>query len=265
MQSTKEPTAVKSSPKVSPKVAPKLSPKIAAKASPKSAAKKSPPASSLKSSPKVPAAKVPAVKVPAPKRQVKGLFSDDELGSLGLCDALVEHLRLKMEIMKPTIIQKKGIPPMLEGKDVLVRSKTGTGKTLTYALPIVQDLQAQPERINRTDGTRALILVPTRELAVQVTDVLENVLRAFHWIVPGCIMGGEKKKSEKARLRKGVSVLVATPGRLLDHLRTTQCFMIGKLQWMVLDEADRLLDLGFDKDLQEILGHTCFRLLLPYD
>ena len=152
----------------------------------------------------------------APKPTVQastaGLFSEDALGSLGLCETLVSHLKEKMNVTKPTVIQKKGIPPMLEGRDVLVRSKTGTGKTLTYLLPIIQDLQSMPQRISRMEGTRALVLVPTRELAVQVTEVAEAALRPFHWIVAGSIMGGEKKKSEKARLRKGICCLVATPG-----------------------------------------------------
>ena len=99
----------------------------------------------------------------------------------------------------------------------------------------------------------ALIVVPTRELAIQISKVVEQLLRPFRWIVSGTLMGGEKKKSEKARLRKGVSILIATPGRLLDHLQTTQCFRVSNLQFFVMDEADRLLDLGFENDLNTIL------------
>ena len=91
-----------------------------------------------------------------------------------------------MSIQKPTHIQQKGIPPLVEGRDTLIRSKTGTGKTLTYVLPIVQALQAKAERISRNDGTRALILVPTRELAVQVTGVVDQV-NAVSTVIMHCM------------------------------------------------------------------------------
>lgn len=92
-------------------------------------------------------------------------------------------------------------------------------------------------------------------------QVLTRVVRPFIWLVPGSISGGERRKSEKARLRKGVTVLVCTPGRLLDHLKTTQCFRRESLRWLVLDEADRLLDMGFEKQVRQygilpsITGH----------
>ena len=114
----------------------------------------------------------------------------------------------------------------------------------------------------------AIVLSPTRELCLQICQVLDQVLRSFHWIVSGNVMGGEKKKSEKARIRKGaslsgdlivtccapgVNILVATPGRLLDHLQTTEALRVDAVRWLVLDEADRLLDLGFEKDLRAIV------------
>ncbi|KAG1077707.1 hypothetical protein G6F42_024668 [Rhizopus arrhizus] len=113
-------------------------------------------------------------------------------------------------------------------------------------------------------GTVAIILTPTRELAQQVLGVLttlvnlprpkdENV-RRLHWIVPGIVIGGDSKAKEKARLRKGVNVLVSTPGRLLDHLENTKSFDISNLKWLVLDEADRLLDLGFEETLKKIMN-----------
>ena len=113
-------------------------------------------------------------------------------------------------------------------------------------MPIINDLIVTTPNANlsRSCGTQALIIAPTRELCAQITDVVTRLTKCCVWIIGGSITGGEKKKSEKARLRKGVSVLVATPGRLLDHLRTTESFKLTNLRWIVLDEADRLLDMG---------------------
>lgn len=99
----------------------------------------------------------------------------------------------------------------------------------------------------------ALVLVPTRELCLQVYEILQKLLHRFHWIVPGYVMGGENRSKEKARLRKGISILVATPGRLLDHLKNTASFVHTNLRWIIFDEADRILELGFGKEIEEIL------------
>eukprot|EP00268_Persea_americana_P027240 TRINITY_DN2667_c0_g2_i2.p1 TRINITY_DN2667_c0_g2~~TRINITY_DN2667_c0_g2_i2.p1 ORF type:complete len:511 (+),score=89.73 TRINITY_DN2667_c0_g2_i2:240-1772(+) len=108
-------------------------------------------------------------------------------------------------------------------------------------------------RVQRSDGTLALVLVPTRELCMQVYEILQKLLHRFHWIVPGYIMGGENRSKEKARLRKGISILVATPGRLLDHLKNTSSFLYRSLRWIIFDEADRILEMGFGKEIEEIL------------
>lgn len=121
----------------------------------------------------------------------------------------------------------------------LIKSETGTGKTLAYLLPVVERLGGEQPRVQRGDGVRACVLAPTRELCIQIHRVLEQVLRAHHWIIAGTVMGGEKKKSEKSRLRKGVNVLVATPGRLKDHLENTVSLKLDRMQWLILDEADR--------------------------
>lgn len=116
-------------------------------------------------------------------------------------------------------------------------------------------LQQLTPRLSRDDGTYAVVLAPTKELAAQLFDEAWRVCAArFRWIVPGILSGGRKKKAEKATLRKGVTLLVATPGRLLDHLRTTEAFRSAHLRWIVLDEADRLLDHGFEHDLSEIVS-----------
>ncbi|XP_061055695.1 probable ATP-dependent RNA helicase DDX31 isoform X2 [Eubalaena glacialis] len=106
----------------------------------------------------------------------------------------------------------------------------------------------------RGDGPYALILVPTRELALQSFDTVQKLLKPFTWIVPGVLMGGEKRKSEKARLRKGINILISTPGRLVDHIKSTKNIHFRRIQWLILDEADRILDLGFEKDITVILN-----------
>jgi ATP-dependent RNA helicase DDX31/DBP7 len=113
---------------------------------------------------------------------------------------------------------------------------------------------AHPRRLSRSEGTYAVVLAPTRELAVQIGDVLSAVLRRYPWVVSGLLVGGENRAHEKARLRKGVAALVATPGRLLDHLENTASFSVAPLRWFVLDEADRLLDMGFESKVREILA-----------
>ncbi|KAG7268994.1 hypothetical protein CRUP_033486 [Coryphaenoides rupestris] len=126
-----------------------------------------------------------------------------------------------------TSVQKQTIPALMSGRDAVVRSQTGSGKTLAYGIPIVQSLQAIQPQIKRGDGPLALVLVPTRE--------------PFTWIVPGVLMGGEKRKAEKARLRKGINILVSTPGRLVDHINHTLNMVFSSVQWLVVDEADRYL------------------------
>ena len=153
-----------------------------------------------------------------------------------------------------TKVQSAAIPALLKGDNALVCSETGSGKTLAYLLPLLQQLQALQPRPTRGEGTYALIVAPTRELSHQIHDVLTKLVRAFIWVVPGIVSGGEKRKSEKARLRKGVTILVGTPGRLLDHLQNTQAFVHGRARWLVLDEVDRLVDLGFEAQVREIVG-----------
>lgn len=136
----------------------------------------------------------------------------------------------------------------------MVRSQTGSGKTLSYAVPLVQSLQSVQPKVSRSDGPLALVIVPTRELAQQTFKTFQKLLKPFTWIVPGVLMGGEKRKAEKARIRKGINILVSTPGRLVDHIKHTLSIAFSAVRWLVLDEADRTLDLGFEKDLTVILN-----------
>ncbi|KAI9912060.1 hypothetical protein PsorP6_008912 [Peronosclerospora sorghi] len=187
------------------------------------------------------------------------IFATHTFESMNLTEKLVNVLNKDAEsggfgFMRPTNVQVQTIPSVLEGNDVLVKSETGSGKTLSYLLPIVQKLQERTPRIQRQDGCLALVLAPTRELSTQILETATKLIQPFVYLVPGAITGGEKKKTEKARLRKGIVILVATPGRLADHLVNTQSFNYSHLQFLVLDEADRLLDMGFEKQITQILS-----------
>jgi ATP-dependent RNA helicase DDX31/DBP7 len=141
-----------------------------------------------------------------------------------------------------------------ENCDAFIQAQTGSGKTLAYLLPVVQRLMnISKTHVHRDSGLFAIVLAPTRELCKQISVVLEGLLRCVHWIVGGTVIGGEKKKSEKARLRKGLNILVATPGRLADHLQNTKVLDVSKVRWLVLDEGDRLMDLGFEEEIHGII------------
>ncbi|XP_014780846.1 probable ATP-dependent RNA helicase DDX31 [Octopus bimaculoides] len=192
---------------------------------------------------------------PEPVQSVKEeLFSKESFESLSLSPYILQCLRNDFQFSQMTTVQQLTIPPVLDGKDVLVKSHTGTGKTLSYAIPIVQTLQAKQPKLKRSDGVHAIVIVPTRELALQSFQTFQKLVNTCCWIVPTCIIGGEKRKSEKARLRKGVTILVGTPGRLTDHLLHTECLVTNRVQYLVIDEADRLHDMGFEKEVQLIIS-----------
>ncbi|KAF1985075.1 DEAD-domain-containing protein [Aulographum hederae CBS 113979] len=192
--------------------------------------------------------------------------------SLGLSIPLAAHLIKKMAVNAPTAIQKAAITQLLqEDTDAFIQAETGSGKTLAYLLPIVQRIMAlstptdgevkdMSDKVHRDSGLFAIILAPTRELSKQIAVVLEGLLGCANWIVPGIVIGGEKKKSEKARLRKGLNILVATPGRLADHLEHTEALDVSNVRWLVLDEGDRLMELGFEEELQKIISVLNLRM-----
>jgi len=182
------------------------------------------------------------------------VFTGKTFKELPLHPYLISNLEDKQGFKEMTEIQRLGIPVIMRGKDSLIKSQTGSGKTLCYAVPIIHALQARAIKVQRSDGPYALVIVPTRELAIQSYETFMKLVRSFVWIVPGCLMGGEKKKAEKSRLRKGVNVLVATPGRLLDHLTTTGALSLSRARWLVIDEADRLLEMGYEKDISSIMS-----------
>lgn len=187
-----------------------------------------------------------------PRGEVK-LFTDDGFSELEIHPHLVGCLRDRMKIDKATVIQKMSVKHILERNDMLIKSPTGSGKTLAYALPIFHLLMTETPKIKRESGTRAVIITPTRELALQTYQCFELLSKACQWIVPGVLMGGEKKKSEKARLRKGIVVMVGTPGRLIDHLDHTSTFSFGTADWLIIDEADRMLEMGFEQSISRVI------------
>jgi ATP-dependent RNA helicase RhlE len=149
---------------------------------------------------------------------------------------------------KATPIQQQAIPLVLEGRDILAGAQTGTGKTAGFTLPLLQRLQKSPSGKRRV---RALILTPTRELAAQVSDSV----RAYGRHLPfkaAVIFGGVSINTQIFKLRKGVDIVVATPGRLLDHLQRGTIDLSG-VEILVLDEADRMLDMGFIRDIRKVL------------
>ncbi|KNC87866.1 hypothetical protein SARC_00001 [Sphaeroforma arctica JP610] len=190
-----------------------------------------------------------------PSSHANNVFHDAKtFEALGVGSRLVRCMSERLGLLQPTTVQSAVIPLALSGRDVLAQSETGSGKTMAFLLPIVEILSSFETRVQRSDGIQALIISPTRELCLQILDVLETLLHPVHWIVPGHVIGGEKKKSEKARIRKGINVLVATPGRLVDHLSTTSSLNVSRCRMLVLDEADRLMELGFKKDLVTIIN-----------
>ncbi|KAG6012133.1 ATP-dependent RNA helicase dbp7 [Claviceps pusilla] len=179
-------------------------------------------------------------------------------GTLTLSSRLVESLT-KMDLERPTAIQQKVIPHLLSNSsDVFVQAETGSGKTLSYLLPMLHRVlklsgNSDGKQIHRDSGIFGIILSPTRELAKQTHTVLEQLIRPFPWLVSTAITGGESKKAEKARIRKGVNFLIATPGRLADHIDNTKALNLGTVRWLILDEGDRLMDLGFEEDLKKTI------------
>ncbi|WP_159021671.1 DEAD/DEAH box helicase [Formosa sp. L2A11] len=168
--------------------------------------------------------------------------------SLGLSDALLKAIN-KKGYDKPSPIQEKAIPPILEGKDVLASAQTGTGKTAGFTLPLLQILSEGT--IKRQRPVRALILTPTRELAAQIFENVKEYSE-FLDIRSAVIFGGVNQRPQVAQLRRGVDVLVATPGRLLD-LCNQNVLSLSNVEIFVLDEADRMLDMGFVRDIERII------------
>jgi len=147
-------------------------------------------------------------------------------------------------------IQHNTILPLLKGRDVLGAAKTGSGKTLAFLLPAVELLYKL--KFKPRNGTGVLVISPTRELALQIYGVARDLLK-YHSHTFGIIMGGANRRTEVEKLGKGVNLLIATPGRLLDHLQNTKNFVFKNLKCLIIDEADRILEVGFEEEMKQII------------
>jgi len=158
----------------------------------------------------------------------------------------------KLGFKKPTDIQFKSIPPILRGEDVLAIAQTGTGKTAAFAIPVLNILQDRKIK-GRPDGVKCLVMVPTHELALQTENVF-RVLGKHTRIKAFAIHGGVEQDPQIKQLDKGVDVLIATPGRMFD-LVSQGALQLQRVEILVLDEADHMLDLGFIKDIRDLMRH----------
>jgi len=180
-----------------------------------------------------------------------GILSDKSFSSLApsVSEATLNGVR-DMGFLNMTEIQAQTIPHLLEGRDLVGAAKTGSGKTLAFLIPAVElvyKLKFMPR-----NGTGVVIISPTRELSMQTFGVLRELLK-HHYHTYGLIMGGANRNAEAQKLQKGINILVATPGRLLDHLQNTKDFLYKNLQCLIIDEADRILDVGFEEELKKII------------
>ena len=158
----------------------------------------------------------------------------------------------KLGFKKPTDIQYKAIPPILKGEDVLAIAQTGTGKTAAFAIPILHILQERKIK-GRPDGVKCLVMAPTHELALQLDSVFKTLGKHTR-ITTFCIHGGVDQEPQIEQLNKGVDILIATPGRMFD-LVSQGALNLKRIEILVLDEADHMLDLGFIKDINDLMRH----------
>jgi ATP-dependent RNA helicase DDX10/DBP4 len=179
-----------------------------------------------------------------PKAEIKD-FSDLPLSQTTASGLEASHFKTL------TDIQSKALPLALKGNDILGAAKTGSGKTLAFLIPVLENLYRQ--KWTELDGLGALIISPTRELAIQIFEVLRKIGR-YHTFSAGLVIGGRSLQEEKERLGR-MNILVCTPGRMLQHMDQTAAFEVDNLQMLVLDEADRIMDMGFQSSVDAIIEH----------
>ncbi|XP_057543190.1 DEAD-box ATP-dependent RNA helicase 51-like isoform X2 [Amaranthus tricolor] len=178
-----------------------------------------------------------------------GIMSDQSFFSLPISEPTKNAIK-DIGFSNMTQIQARTISPLLEGKDVLGAARTGSGKTLAFLVPAVELLYQV--RFTPRNGVGVIIICPTRELAIQTHTVAEHLLK-HHSQTLGLVMGGANRRGEAERLAKGVNLLVATPGRLLDHLQNTKRFVYKNLKCLIIDEADRILEANFEEEMRQII------------
>lgn len=157
----------------------------------------------------------------------------------------------EMGFSEMTEIQARSIPPLLQGRDLIGAAQTGSGKTLAFLIPAIELIYKL--RFAPRNGTGVLIISPTRELSMQTFGVLKELM-AHHNHTYGLVMGGANRQVEAEKLGKGVNIVVACPGRLLDHLQNTPDFLYKNLQCLIIDEVDRILEIGFEEELKQIVN-----------
>lgn len=190
------------------------------------------------------------VKIPAAELQADlGDDVSDEFEKHNFSEPTMKAIK-QMGFTKMTQVQARTIPPLLAGKDVLGAAKTGSGKTLAFLIPAVELLYSL--KFKPRNGTGVIIVSPTRELALQIFGVARELME-FHTQTLGIVIGGANRRAEAEKLVKGVNLLIATPGRLLDHLQNTQGFVFKNLKALVIDEADRILEIGFEEEMKQII------------
>ena len=173
-------------------------------------------------------------------------MNDNQFATLGLKESIV-HAISDLGFTKPSQIQEQSIPVTLSGADLIGQAQTGTGKTAAYSLPILT-------KMSNKNGIKALILAPTRELAVQVKDEM-NRLSKYDKVDILAVYGGDSIDRQIKALKKGVDIVVGTPGRMLDLIKR-KCLHLDNVEFLVLDEADEMLNMGFIEDIESILSHT---------
>ncbi|KAK8967222.1 DEAD-box ATP-dependent RNA helicase 27 [Platanthera guangdongensis] len=183
------------------------------------------------------------------KNKRSGIMTNTLFSSLPISKPTMDAIRdMCFETM--TQIQDRAIPPLLLGKDVMGSAMTGSGKTLAFLIPAVELLHNI--KFSPRNGVGALIICPTRELAMQTHGVAKNILK-HHSQTLGMVIGGASTRGDAEQLTQGVNILVATPGRLLDHLQHTQGFIYKNMKFLIIDEADRILENSFEDDMRQIL------------
>ncbi|CAO3658955.1 unnamed protein product [Umbelopsis ramanniana] len=166
------------------------------------------------------------------------------------CSDATKNAVKDMGFTNMTEVQARTIPPLMAGRDVLGAAKTGSGKTVAFLIPAIEMLSKL--KFKPRNGTGVIIVSPTRELALQIFGVAKDLLK-YHQQTFGIVIGGANRKAEADKLIKGVNLLVATPGRLLDHLQNTKGFVFKNLKALVIDEADRILEIGFEDEMKQII------------
>ncbi|WP_346857533.1 DEAD/DEAH box helicase [uncultured Draconibacterium sp.] len=156
----------------------------------------------------------------------------------------------RQDFRRPTDIQFKAIPPILKGEDVLAIAQTGTGKTAAFAIPVIHKIQ-QAKKLRRPDGIKCLVMAPTHELAQQITEVFKSIAKNTG-VKATYIIGGVEQAPQIEELQGGIDILVATPGRMFD-LVSQGYLMLHRVETLILDEADHMLDLGFIKDINDLM------------